>query len=48
MPDLLFQIRYLIHGIIPEDRILDPKIDVSEDIAEPCDLLPVSLPDMLF
>lgn len=43
MPDLFFQIRYLIHGIIPEDRVLDPTIDMSENIAEPGNLLPVGL-----
>jgi hypothetical protein len=39
--DLLFQVRQFIHGVIPEDRILDPKINVREDIAESGDLFPV-------
>jgi hypothetical protein len=41
--DLLFQIRHLIRGIIPEDRVLDPKIDMRENIAEPGNLLPVGI-----
>ncbi len=47
MPDLFFQLRVFVCRIIPEDRVLDPKTDVREDIAEPGNLLPVSLPDML-
>jgi hypothetical protein len=43
VPDLLFQIRQFIRGIIPEDRIFDPKIDMSEHIAEPGDFFPVRL-----
>ena len=42
-PDLFFQRRQPVYRIVPENRCLDPEIDVGENIAEPDDLFPVRL-----
>jgi hypothetical protein len=41
--DLFFQGRQFVCGSIPDDRQLDPEIDMGEYIAESCDLFPVSM-----
>ena len=43
MPDLFFQGWQFICRIIPDNRQLDPKIDMGEDIAESGYLFPVGI-----